>query len=166
MPRALPLLLILLQACLGRPAGHAPASSRNRADRAFAMVQSRGQVAMGVDQYTSAHRFESLADGGSISLRRDPFDSVGVAQIRSHMRVVAASFERGDFRLPGFVHGREVPGADVMAAHRSDIRYSVDTVPGGARLRLATANAAALAAIHRFLAFQRQDHRAGDGAAH
>jgi hypothetical protein len=121
---------------------------------------------MGVDQYTSAHRFEPLPDGGTISLQRDPLDSAGVAQIRSHMQTIAASFKRGDFALPGFVHDREVPGTRVMAAHRFGISYTVDTLSGGARLRLTTAEPAARAAIHQFLAFQRHDHRAGGGPAH
>ena len=130
-------------------------------DRAFEQVQARGEVAMGVNQYTSTHRFEPLADGGMISPQRDPLDSAGVALIRSHMRSIAASFERGDFTVPGFVHAREVPGTALMAAHRSDIEYSVDTLLGGARLRLQTSEPGAVAAIHEFLAFQRHDHRAG-----
>ena len=168
MPRALSVLLLLLTACADRPASDARAlpPSHSSADSAFTLVQARGQVAMGVDQYTSAHRFEPLADGGMISLQRDSLDSAGVAQIRSHMQTIAASFKSGNFTLPGFVHDREVPGTDVMAAHRSSITYAVDTLPGGAQLRLTTADPAALAAIHEFLAFQRHDHRAGGGGGH
>lgn len=130
------------------------------------MVQARGQRAMGVDQYTSAHRFEPTANGGTISLQRDPPDSAGVTQIRSHMHTIAAAFRQGDFTVPGFVHDRPVPRTPVMAAHRSDIRYRVDPLPGGARLRLETVPPEAVAAIHEFLAFQRHDHRAGDGPTH
>src|SRR5688572_33371875 len=43
-------------------------------DSAFAGVQARGHDAMGVDQYTSAHRFEPLPDGGRIELQRDTAD--------------------------------------------------------------------------------------------
>ena len=129
--------------------------------------QARGHAAMGVDQYTSSHRFESLPDGGRISLQRDPGDSAGVAQIRSHMRGIAAAFGRGDFALPGFVHDRDVPGTAVMAARRSRISYVADTLPGGGQLRLQTSDPSAIAAIHQFLAFQRQDHRStSHGAAH
>lgn len=70
---------------------------------------------MGVDQYTSSHRFESLPDGGRITLARNGIDSAGTAQIRSHMQTIALAFQRGDFALPGFVHDREVPGTVVMA---------------------------------------------------
>jgi hypothetical protein len=138
----------------GAGAGHASA------DSAFTQVQARGHVAMGVDQYTSLHKFEPLPDGGRISLQRDPGDSAGVAQIRSHMDLIARAFARGDFALPGFVHDREVPGTAVMTARRTHIRYTADTLPGGGQVRLESSDSAAIEAIHGFLAFQRHDHRA------
>jgi hypothetical protein len=129
-------------------------------DSAFAEVQARGHVAMGVDQYTSLHKFEPLPDGGRIALQRDTRDTAGVSQIRAHMQRIAAAFRRGDFTLPGFVHAREVPGTREMRARRSLIRYSADTLPGGAFVRLTSTDSTAIAAIHEFLAFQRHDHRA------
>src|ERR671910_1448816 len=129
-------------------------------DNVFAGVQSRGHLAMGVDQYTSLHKFEPLPDGGRITLQRDAIDTAGVTQIRAHMRQIAGAFGRGDFTLPGFVHAGEVPGTREMRARRSAIRYTADTVPGGAVLRLTSQDSEAVAAIHEFLAFQRHDHRA------
>jgi hypothetical protein len=114
---------------------------------------------MGVDQYTSFHVFEPLPDGGRISLQRDAADSAGVEQIRSHMRLIAAAFARGDFALPGFVHDQEVPGTRLMTANRSQIRYTMDTLVGGGQVRLKSSDSATVAAIHDFLAFQRHDHR-------
>ena len=133
-----------------------PASS----DSLYAQVQARGHRAMGVDQYTSRHRFEPLPDGGRIALQRDTTDIAGVAQIRAHMRQIAGAFSRGDFTLPGFVHAREVPGTREMRARKSAIRYTTDTVPGGGVVRLRSADSIAIRAIHEFLAFQRHDHRA------
>jgi len=115
---------------------------------------------MGVDQYSSFHVFQSLPDGGRISLQRDSADSAGVARIRSHMRLIAGAFARGDFALPGFVRDRAVPGTPVMAARTSRIRYTADTLPGGGQVRLWSRDPAAIEAIHQFLAFQRHDHRA------
>lgn len=135
-------------------------SGTTSSDSAFAEVQARGHVAMGVDQYTSFHQFEPLPDGGHIVLQRDASDTVGVLQIRVHMRQIAAAFARGDFTLPGFVHAREVPGSREMKARKSLIRYTVDTISGGAVLRLRSADSTVIAAIHEFLAFQRHDHRA------
>jgi hypothetical protein len=131
------------------------------ADSGFAGVQGRGREAMGVDQYTSTHLFEPLPDGGRIELQRDTTDSAGRAQILAHLEGIAIAFAAGDFRLPGFVHAREVPGTRVMAASRSKIRYGVESLPRGAALRLSTSDPATREAIHQFLAFQRMDHRAG-----
>lgn len=129
--------------------------------RAFAELQTRGQTAMGVDQYTSTHVFQPLPDGGRIALQRDADDSAGVARIREHMAQIARAFAGGDFRLPGFVHGREVPGTAVMRERLAAISYLPDTLPRGAQLRIRTTDPQAIRAIHEFLAFQRHDHRAG-----
>lgn len=156
------LLCLVVAACVDRPSRTDPAAltpARDSADSAFALVQTRGRAAMGVDQYTSIHRFESLPDGGRISLQRDPGDSSGVAQIRSHMHRIEAAFARGDFALPGLVHDRDVPGTAVMGARGSRISYVAAPLPGGGELRLRTSDPSAIAAIHQFLAFQRQDHR-------
>ena len=132
------------------------------ADTGFAAVQARGRTAMGVDQYTSTHLFQPLPDGGRIELQRDVSDSAGQARIVAHMAGIAAAFAAGDFRLPGFVHAREVPGTGVMAAERAKISYAVETLPRGAALRLRSRDSSAVEAIHEFLAFQRMDHRAGE----
>jgi hypothetical protein len=130
-------------------------------DSAFAGVQARGGVAMGVNQYTSRHVFEPLPDGGRIALQRDAADTEGAAQIRRHMHEIAGRFAAGDFTLPGFVHARTVPGTEIMAARRASIAYAVDILPRGAALRIRTADSTAVRAIHEFLAFQRHDHHAG-----
>jgi hypothetical protein len=115
---------------------------------------------MGVDQYTSTHLFQPLPDGGRIQLQRDTADSADRVRILEHMGDIAAAFGAGDFTIPGFVHARDVPGTAVMAARRARIGYVVESLPRGAALRLTTGDSSAIEAIHEFLAFQRQDHRA------
>lgn len=135
---------------------------QSRSDSSFAALQQRGETAMGVNQYTSQHVFESLPDGGRIVLQRKENDSVGEAAIRAHMRTIAKAFSGGDFELPGFVHATsEVPGTAVMKQLRSEISYTPRDLPGGAEVVISTRNPQAVAAIHNFLAFQRMDHRAG-----
>jgi hypothetical protein len=141
--------------------GASPKPPMGTGGSAFARVQARGGVAMGVNQYTSRHVFEPLPDGGRIVLQRDAADTEGAAQIRRHMHQIAGQFAAGDFTLPGFVHARTVPGTEIMAARRSAIAYAVDTLPRGAALRIRTADSTAVRAIHEFLAFQRHDHHAG-----
>jgi hypothetical protein len=166
--RGLVLIMLLLAACRDRNAASPHTGSADHAsdDSAFAMMQARGGLAMGVDQYTSTHRFEPLPDGGLITLVRSRDDSAGVIQIRAHMRAIAAAFQRGDFNLPGFVHARPVPGTATMGARRSRISYLADTVPGGGSLRIRSSDSIAVAAIHDFLAFQRSDHRVDAGTSH
>jgi hypothetical protein len=159
------LVMTLLAACTPQT----PAASRTDSastDTGFTQVQRRGRVAMGVDQYSSTHDFQSLPDGGRITLTRNEPDTAGVNQIRAHMPGIAAAFGRGDFDVPGFVHARAVPGTAVMASRRSRISYHADTVPLGGALRIYSTDSLALMAIHQFLAFQRQDHRSPHVVSH
>lgn len=148
---AMLLLPIALQAQKEPPPSH---------DTAFASMQKRGKMAMGVDQYTSTHHFDALPDGGRIELQRDVDDSAGVARIRAHMREIAHAFKSGDFSTPTMVHMREVPGAKVMAARRASITYEPRDLPRGAELNIRTSDPEALRAIHEFMAFQRGEHHA------
>lgn len=139
-------------------AGH----RRTAADSAFKGVQERGARVMGVDQYTSSHRFEALADGGRIVLVRDLDDTAGVRTIREHLRGIAQQFAAGDFSASATVHAREVPGAAVMRARRTAIRYEFGELPRGGEIRITTRDPEAVRAVHEFLAFQRADHRTGE----
>jgi hypothetical protein len=155
------LLLTLLSAC--RP--HTPAGEGEAApaapDTAFATLQERGRTTMGVDQYTSTHRFDDLPDGARIELQRDEADPAGVEQIRTHLQHIARAFAAGDFSDPMFVHHRSMPGTDVMARKKEVISYTYAPLPRGGEVRITTRDPEALRAIHEFMAAQRGDHRAG-----
>ena len=130
-------------------------------DTTFAATQTRGQMVMGVDQYTSAHVFEDLPDGGRVILDRDdPADTAGIATIRRHMTEIAADFGRGEFTKPFQVHDQVVPGTEEMTARRAAIQYAVVDRPRGGEVRLTSADPAAVSAIQRFLGFQRGAHHA------
>jgi len=122
---------------------------------------------MGVDQYTSAHVFEDLPDGGRVVLERDDVtDSAAVAAIRLHMREIAASFRAGDFTKPFQVHAQTVPGTAVMRDRRARISYAPVDRPRGGEVRIMSRDSAAIRAIHEFLEFQRQQHRASAHEGH
>ncbi|MFL5513465.1 MAG: hypothetical protein ACJ8CN_13665 [Gemmatimonadales bacterium] len=131
-------------------------------DTAFASMQERGKAAMGVDQYSSAHQFEDLSDGGRIELQRDSSDHAGVTQIRAHLQRIAKAFAAGNFNVPGFVHAGEVPGTSVMRERRDRISYRFSPLLGGGQVRIATTDRAARRAVHEFLAFQRREHRVAE----
>ena len=152
---SLALGLILLVAC---------GAERSKDADDFSGMQMRGEHVMGVDQYTSAHVFEDLPDGGRIVLERvDPADTAGIKTIRAHMRDIADAFRAGDFTKPFEVHAQTVPGTDVMRAKRAAISYEPSDLPKGGEVRIKTTDPAAIAAVHEFLAFQRGAHHA---AAH
>ena len=157
MTRALAAAAIILAACGPR---ETPAA-KPATDSAFAAVQERGAAVMGVDQYTSAHVFEDLPDGGRIVLDRgDTADVAGIATIRAHMREIAGDFRDGNFTKPFAVHAMAVPGTMEMTARRARISYEAIDRPHGAEVRIRTGDPRAVSAIHEFLAFQRSDHRA------
>ncbi|HMA19398.1 MAG TPA: hypothetical protein VKO87_01275 [Gemmatimonadaceae bacterium] len=136
-------------------------------DSSFARMQQRGQMAMGVDQYMSSHKFDITSDGGRIELQSDKDDSLAVAQIRAHMKLIQHAFAAGDFSTPAFVHARGMPGTDVMARKAAAIKYTYGDLPRGGEVRITTSDAEAKAAITQFLEAQRKEHRAsGSNSAH
>jgi hypothetical protein len=138
-------------------AGHD--STKAQKDSAFHAMQDRGRVIMGVDQYTSVHKFEDLPDGGRIELQRAEDDTAGVNQIRRHFFEIAESIRRGDFRAPGLVHATTVPGVDIMMAKREALRVVLRNLPRGGEMRLSSEDPEVVKAIHEFLEFQRTEHR-------
>jgi hypothetical protein len=71
-------------------------------------------------------------------------------------------FTAGDFQVPMFIHDTVPPGASVMESKRGAIIYAFEATEDGGRVRITTADAEALKAIHQFLDFQIEDHRTGD----
>jgi hypothetical protein len=135
-------LVLGLGAAITRP------GSAQGADSAFVAMEALG-----------SHRFLDLPDGGSIELTRDPTDSAGIAEVRTHLAQIAREFAAGNFSAPGVVHaGKQVPGAATMAARRNQISYRYSPVTGGGELRILTRDPEALKAVHEYLAFQRREH--------
>ena len=129
------------------------------ADSAFVAMDARHGQAVGVDPMTMAHQFEATEQGGDIILERDVHDEMGVTQIRAHLLMIARSFARGDFAVPGFVHEKPVPGTSVMTQLANRIAYSVEDLPHGGVIHIRTEDPEALKAIKAFIAFQIAEHR-------
>jgi hypothetical protein len=129
-------------------------------DSSFVALQQRGKMAMGVDQYESQHQFDMLPTGGRIALEMKGDDSLSIAQIRAHLKLIEHAFQAGDFSTPEFVHMRSMPGTDVMARNKAKIVYTYADLARGGEVRIMTKDPASLAAIHEFMAGQRGDHKA------
>lgn len=159
---ALSLLLVPVLRAPLRAQDHATHdhASMTARDTSFAGMQARGRSAIGVDQYTSAHRFDDTPDGGRIVLQREASDSAGTRVIREHLASIAQQFGSGNFAVPGFVHATEVPGTAVMQTRRRRIAYRFEPLPGGGQVTIRTSDPEAVRAIHQFLGFQRTEHHA------
>lgn len=126
-------------------------------------VDHRGDHAMGFSHEKTTHHFGLTRTGGFISAdAKDASDSASRDSIRAHFRHIAAAFKKGKFDLPMFIHGRVPPGVPTLKRRASRIDYSVEDTPNGGRVVIRTSDARALAALHRFLKFQIEDHGTGD----
>ncbi len=148
---------MLVAACRDRPSSSADTTATP--DTAFQAMDHRHGDAVGADPAALSHEFVAVPAGGDVILVRKSDDDMTTGQIRAHLDSIASSFRRGDFAVPGFVHGKPVSGTDVMQAKRQSITYTVDSLPNGGALRIRSRDAEALKAIHSFIEFQVAEHR-------
>jgi len=126
-------------------------------------VTKRGEQAMGFSQEKTTHHFLLFKDGGAIEVEtNDPKDTDGREQIRQHLSHIAKKFSNGNFDMPMFIHGTTPPGVPTMTQLHDQIHYEFQETSRGAKVRITSANAQALEAIHSFLRFQIADHQTGD----
>jgi hypothetical protein len=126
-------------------------------------IKSRGTAAMGFDQDRATHHFLLTSTGGTIRVEAaNATDTETGDAIRAHLRQIASEFAAGNFQAPFATHAETPPGAGVMQALKSSIRYAVGDRPGGGEVRIATSDGKALAAVHEFLRYQIREHRTGD----
>ena len=129
-------------------------------------MNARGEKAMGFSQTATTHHFVLLPDGGYVqATANSKDDSKNVEQIRAHLFDIKKRFASGDFSAPELTHAQVPPGTDKMREFKSDIGYSVQHIDAGGRLRIASKNPKAVAAVHEFLKFQIEDHGTGDPTA-
>jgi hypothetical protein len=128
-------------------------------------MKQHGQLAMGFDQDKATHHFTLTATGGLIVLSaNDAADQTTRDQIRRHLQEITQSFARGDFEKPLMTHGEMPPGVAGMQRHKNEITFSYEPGDRGASVRIVTANAEALEAVHDFLRYQIREHATGDAA--
>lgn len=140
-----------------------PLHAQHAGHAAHAEMNARGDEGMGFAQAQTTHHFHLTKDGGSIEVEtNDAQDTASRAQIRAHLKHIAAAFAAGDFSTPMFVHAQTPPGVPAMQKLKATISYTYEDTEHGARVRITTNKADALAAIHEFLRFQIKEHQTGD----
>ena len=134
-----------------------------RTHNAHALMNERGEHAMGFSQTATTHHFLLKPDGGVIQVEvNDPKDTGNRNNIRMHLEHIAKMFAAGDFDIPMFVHDTVPPGVAEMTQLQKRIRYTFEETPNGGRVTIGTTDKTAIDAIHRFLRFQIQEHHTGD----
>jgi hypothetical protein len=129
-------------------------------------LNRRGAEAMGFDQAAAAHHFRLSPNGGSIEVTvKDAADTVTLARIRDHLKMIAGAFARGDFGSPLRTHGEMPPGAAVMRQYAHLISYRYEAIRDGGAVRIRTTSAVVRQAVHDFLRYQIAEHHTGDVAA-
>ena len=126
-------------------------------------VEKRGDQAMGFSHQMTTHHFVLTKDGGIVEVDADnPNDKASRDAIRQHLEHIATLFKQGDFDIPMFIHAQTPPGASTMKRLKDEITYETQATAKGAEVKIASANAEAVSAIHQFLKFQIKDHQTGD----
>lgn len=126
-------------------------------------VVERGDHVMGFSHDKATHHFRLYADGGAIEVEPNSVDDTATRdEIRMHFGHIAKMFSAGDFSAPMLIHAQNPPGSATMKKLHEDIQYKLENTEHGARIRILTKNADAIAAVHEFLRFQIKDHQTGD----
>jgi hypothetical protein len=126
-------------------------------------TESHADHVMGFSHEKTTHHFRLAKDGGSIEVEaNDSKDTESRDQIRMHLGHISKMFATGDFNAPMLIHDQTPPGVPAMQRLKSEISYKFEPIEKGARVRIATTNAEAIAAIHEFLRFQIKEHKTGD----
>lgn len=127
-----------------------------------AEVATRGAEVMPFDLQATSHLFTRNRNGGLQQvLVKDPRDAVQLRLVRSHLRDIAARFDKGDFSAPTQIHGEDMPGlAQLKQARPGEVSIHYRDLSNGAQIRYATSNPALVQALHQWFQAQLADHGA------
>ena len=126
-------------------------------------MMHRGEMGMGFSQTATTHHFLLLPDGGSSrsrpTIRPTPTPSPASA---CTCTTSPARSQQGDFDIPMFVHDTVPPGVPEMKRLLQTLHFSIDESATGGRVNIRSDNQDAIAAVHKFLIFQIEEHKTGD----
>ena len=124
-------------------------------------INRLGSIVMPFDLSRTTHYFDDTPNGGIETITANMADDrEQVSLIREHLQKEARQFGHGDFSDPMRIHGRDMPGAAVLASAGADLSIRYATVPGGASITYVGHNDRIAKAVHEWFAAQRSDHNA------
>lgn len=123
-------------------------------------VVERGSHVMPFDLEQTTHVFSKTEKGGLQQVVvKDPKNSEQIKLIRQHLSKISSEFKKGDFSNPAKIHGKDMPGLDVLRNTKPE-QFKVDykELPNGAQINYASDDKKVIDAIHQFFDAQLSDH--------
>jgi hypothetical protein len=169
-PSFLALFLALCAACASAEQSAPPSQPKSQESDTLcpmhddhSKMNERGEKGMGFSQSATIHHFLLNRDGGVIQVEaNDPKDAAVLDSIRTHLKHISHAFAGGDFDMPTFVHDTVPVGVPDMKRLKDKITYTFQQTPAGGRVVISTSDPEAVAAIHKFLRFQIDEHQTHD----
>jgi hypothetical protein len=152
----LSILSVLVALALPMTTFAAEKASEKRLDE----VVERGSHVMPFDLEQTTHVFSKTEKGGLQQvIVKDPKNSEQIKLIRQHLSKISSEFKKGDFSNPAKIHGKEMPGLDVLRNTKPE-QFKVDykELPNGAEINYASDDKKVINAIHQFFDAQLSDH--------
>jgi hypothetical protein len=123
-------------------------------------VVERGSHVMPFDLEQTTHVFSKTEQGGLQQvLVKDPKNIEQIKLIRQHLSKISSEFKKGDFSNPAKIHGKDMPGLDVLRNTKPE-QISIDykELPNGAEINYASKEVQVIEAIHQWFDAQLSDH--------
>jgi hypothetical protein len=107
----------------------------------------------------TTHIFSKTADGGIQLVVTKQDDPKQVALIRQHLAMIAQQFAAGDFDGPEHIHGKDMPGLEVLrAAKPGELKITCRDLPNGGAIVYQTGVPRLVIALHQWFDAQLADH--------
>ncbi len=129
-------------------------------------VAQRGKHVMPFDLDLTQHVFAKNENGGVQQVRvKNKADLSQISLIRQHLQKIAAEFKQGNYTDPVTIHGRQMPGLDVLQQlSQDDVSIIYRQLDDGAEITYSSQQPRVIEAIHAWFDAQLSDH--GRHASH
>jgi hypothetical protein len=123
-------------------------------------VVERGSYVMPFDLEQTTHVFSKTEKGGLQQVVvKDPKNSEQIKLIRQHLSKISSDFKKGDFSNPAKIHGKDMPGLDVLRNTKpGQLKVDYKELPTGAEINYASDEKNVIEAIHHYFDAQLTDH--------
>lgn len=142
-----------------------PVKNKDAVETRQELIHEKGSTVMPFDLDKTTHVFNQTETGGIQQIRvKDINDTEQIKLIREHLQEEEENFNSGNFEDPENLHGKEMPGLEVLRNNPN--RFSVEYIEleDGAQLTYTTENPEIIDAFHMWFMAQLMDH--GSDATH